>query len=77
MTTIDKSAVTLEDGKLVTEASTAGLLPGEWPDFVAVLDERQAGFLFQLEGLERRDGDTLFARYYDRTSGVALTIFND
>ena len=46
MLLLQKNNVTMCNGKLVTEASTAGLAPGEWPDFVAVVDERDSGFLF-------------------------------
>jgi len=36
-----------DKGNLVTEASTLGLKPGEWPDFIALVNDEDEGFLFQ------------------------------
>src|SRR5512146_2355413 len=49
MLTVSKEQVHLVEGKpvLLAEASELGLAVGEWPDFVAVLDATQEGFLFQ------------------------------
>lgn len=79
MFTISKDVCSLNaagDG-LVTEASTAGLPPGEWPDFVAVLNKGNAGFLLHWDHNDMSNGDIAGVHYYDRTSGVKLLIIND
>lgn len=50
MLTVDVGLVTFDKNKAITEASTIGLRPGEWPDFISVLkkqpDGSQTGVLF-------------------------------
>ncbi len=47
MHTIKKEQTMLVSTTLLTaEASEIGLAPGEWPDFIAVLDDQDEGFLF-------------------------------
>lgn len=78
MLTVNKSQVSLDGSKLVTEASTVGLAPGEWPDFVAVVDDAGEGFLF---GPARSDvrvaGELVAVVYHNRTGAGELHILND
>lgn len=61
------------------EASDLRLRPGEWPDFIAILDESNAGFLVRLARLEKApDGDVMFAVYQDQTGSLPeVRIYND
>ena len=74
MLTVNKAQVRLIDGKLMGEASEMGLAPGEWPDFIAVVDDAGKGFLFQREQISLRDG---VVHYRDRAAGVELLVIND
>lgn len=60
------------DNALLTEASMIGLAPGEWPDFISVVDESNRGFLFQ-RGWVRPDG----VHVYQTRGGAQLRILND
>ncbi len=59
---------------LVCEASTIGLGPGEWPDFVAVVDEKGSGFLFGPTFDRDKEGGRI---YFSRASAIGLHILND
>lgn len=70
---VKKDAIDLINGKLVTEASTIGLPPGVWPDFVGVLNEQNDGFLFGPGRKPLPDGGYI----YLSKSGLELHIIND
>lgn len=74
MLTINKSQVTLAAGSdwLVTEASSIGLAPGEWPDFIAVVDDAGSGFLFG--PTKHYDGE---AMVYHSQTAATLAVLND
>ena len=74
MLMIQKNDVTACGNKLVTEASTIGLTPGEWPDFVAVVDEKDSGFLFGPCFQQLEDGGRA---YQSDANSVELHILND
>lgn len=57
---------------LFSEASTLGLGVGEWPQMIAVLDDRERGFLFIFE---RKD--EAVARYSTKDGAFTLIVFND
>jgi hypothetical protein len=72
-----------KDGvKLVTEASTAGIPPGCWPDFVAVTKKlpngSEEGFLFgpHVRNIEC-EGELVARVYTSRTNSLELHILND
>ena len=74
----NKSQVTLNEDHagLTGEASEMGLAPGEWPEFIAVIDNAGEGFLFGAKCMMRHCGE--FAGYrYTNNRGVTLTVFND
>lgn len=77
MLTVNKSQVELVDGKLIGEASTMGLAPGEWPDFIAVVDDGGKGFLFQRGGRLAGAGAEYGYGYFSRASGDVLEVIND
>lgn len=77
MVVVNKKQVDLIDGKLVTEASDLELKPGEWPDFISVVDDNNVGFLFTKSRRIDNHGEFGGYTYYDRTSGVTLEVFND
>lgn len=77
MITVNKSQVSLEDGKIVGEASTMGLAPGEWPDFIAVVDDSDNGFLFQRADATRYDGDLASFRYLSTVGNLEMVVLND
>lgn len=78
MVVVNKSLVSLSEktGSLLTEASTIGLGPGEWPDFISVVDDAGNGFLFLKGTVDRRDGDITAVHYLTR-DGLGLVVFND
>lgn len=73
MLTIKKSEVSFIDSTLLaTEASGIGLAPGEWPDFISVLDNNNEGFLFmKSEILE------LVGMYQTKDGHYRLHVWND
>lgn len=73
MIVINKEQVSLHDNCLVTEASSAGLRPGEWPDFVSVINDEGNGFLFGPLFKPLSDG----GRVYLSKSNLELHILND
>lgn len=79
MLMINKRQTTLAGDKmgLVTEASALGLVPGEWPGMVAVLDDANEGFLFQGGYSILGNGELQAYKYYTRDGNFSLTIFND
>ncbi len=80
MFTINKNVCELTSDKkgLVTEASTAGMPPGYFPDFVTVLDDNDSGFLYQKGKADYQDdGDIAGMNYYDMGCGSRLLIIND
>ena len=63
---------------LITEASTAGLRPGEWPEFIAVTDQANCGFLFQRSYKDfTDDGEFCGMHYRERSSNFRLLVIND
>ena len=75
MVTINKKdCVTLDGLKMITEASTVGLAVGEWPDFIAVMDDADQGFLFGPSFRRLNDGGRV---YYSKTSAAELHVLND
>lgn len=46
MVVIPFEACVLDKTALIVEASSAGLPPGQWPDFVSVLNPKGEGILF-------------------------------
>ena len=78
MVTVNKSQFSLNGKTLVTEASTIGLPPGEWPDFIAVVDDANTGFLFGPEKKNETYGEDLTGvRYFSRVGSVELLVVND
>lgn len=75
----DRCLFTYSPNVVLSEASTLGLKPGEWPDFIAITDEDRRGFLVQKGYPEvRLDGDILYFRYYDRSGRLPVVkILND
>ena len=71
-----KEQVELINGELVGEASRLGLEPGDWPLFIMVLDEQNAGFLFQRENPDLAEGEVA-GYHYRSKGGVALLVIND
>jgi hypothetical protein len=66
-----------EGGIAHAEASDIGVRPGEWPDFIAILDDRNEGFLLVFRSFERREGDILWAEYAARSGSLVAHVFND
>lgn len=74
---VEKTQVLLHENKLISEASTLGFKPGQWPAIVAVVDNNNDGdgFLFHrgppIDAV-RFDGYEYFTK-----QGQQLTVFND
>ena len=77
--TVDRTKFEYSPEVITAEASEIGLQPGYWPDFIAILDENNEGFLVQLERIEKApDGDAVFAVYFSRTESLpSVRIYND
>ena len=75
MHTVSKSRTILADDKmgLITEASDAGLRPGEWPDWISVLDENREGFLYGFPFVLPDGG----REYSTKDGKFYLKVFND
>jgi hypothetical protein len=73
----NKSQVDVMDGRLVAEASTLGLKPGEWPDLISVVNDNNEGFLFAKSAPILHDGELGGYHYSDWMSGVNMTVLND
>ena len=79
MLVINKSQVILSEGSLVAEASSIGLAPGEWPQFISVVNDANEGYIFQRQHMidvspDRRD----FGGYaYAGKRGEVLIVHND
>ena len=77
MVVVQKEQVTLSEDKryLIGCASDMGLRPGEWPDFISVVDANGSGFLFQRGAMI---GDEVGFVYATRTgSNFELHVLND
>ena len=74
MITINKDCCCLTNDKkgLLTEASSCGLKPGEWPMFIAVLDDSNNGFLFQQMQVDEEGG-----KYQTKDGSFELIVLND
>ncbi len=73
---VNKNQCELINGELMADASDLGLSPGDWPDFIAVLNNGNEGFLFRRGEIEGPgEGDKY--RYIDQTHGFSLLVFND
>ena len=75
----DRVLFTYSPTEIVTEASDLGLKPGEWPDFIAITDEANQGFLVSKADPEiTLAGDILYFRYYDRSGRLPVVkVYND
>ncbi len=73
MLIIEKGQTVLVNGRTLTaEASDLEMPPGEWPDFIAVMDMQNKGFLFQKISVDEEMG-----RYTTEDGSFELHIFND
>jgi hypothetical protein len=69
---------TLEDGKMITEASTLGWPAGLWPDLVAVVNKAGEGNLYRKSRVvTTKDGEISHAIYLPRNGAVEFLVFND
>jgi hypothetical protein len=73
---VDKEKVLLVKGRMVGEASTMGLAPGEWPDLIGVLDDKE-GFLFTRVSFLAGGQGELVGCSYRSTCGLMMTVIND
>jgi hypothetical protein len=74
---VNKRQVMLIEGKLMAEASCLDLKPGEWPDFISVVDDNNEGYLFNKSRQMIHGG--MFGGYIYQTvnGGVILEVLND
>lgn len=80
MLIVNKDRVQLSpngDPVLSAEASDLGLAPGEWPDFIGVVDDDGDGYLFGPTRTRLGDEDLVGFEYANRTGTVRLIVFND
>jgi len=76
MLIIDVSFCSLDGNVIVTDASTIGLAPGEWPDFIAVTEvvgSGQEGLLF---GPNKKFLEHVTI-YYSKSGFEELHVLND
>lgn len=78
MVVINKSQVSIrDDGQgLMTEASSLELQPGEWPDMISVVDDKNEGFLF-LKARRMLEAGEFLGYLYQSRQGFTLEVFND
>jgi len=79
MIKINKNVCSLSDDKrtLITEASMAGIAPGELPDFIAVVNDNDRGFLFFNPQPDIHNGEVAGLYYQSRTGNEKLLVIND
>lgn len=76
-------AAKTSDTEVVTEASQAGLRPGEWPDFLTVTSEARpnSGFLFLRDDRPSVDAEGEIIAYTYRgqmtATGFSIVLLND
>jgi hypothetical protein len=74
----DKCTLALDRQGLLCEASDIGLAPGEWPDFIAVVDDSDVGYLFGFPQFTRtHDDDVMLATYKTADLKFDLVVLND
>ena len=74
----DRKNFTYSPEGITADASDVGLAPGQWPDFIAITDEKGSGFLVRLARLEKADGDVIYASYQRQTGSLPeVRIYND
>jgi hypothetical protein len=76
MFTVNKNQVDLINGKLVGEASTMGIPPGEVPDWIAVLDDQNEGFLFGFPVVDIHNEEVTGWNYHTN-NGLQMLVIND
>ncbi|MFA4971768.1 MAG: hypothetical protein WC683_04095 [bacterium] len=74
MIAINKRDATLDGSKLIIEASTAGLAPGEWPSIIVVLDDNGDAKIYGPVTRPLQDGGRV---YYAPRSQTELHVLND
>ena len=73
-----RSAFDFSQDLAVTEASDIGLRPGDWPEHIEIVDEQSKGVLVEFSRLEEKEGEVLWAEYYDRRGTIPdIKIYND
>ena len=79
MIEVDRCLFTYSSAEVVTEASDLGLKPGEWPDFIAIVDDMRQGYLIQRANAElSKDGEILWMNYIEKNGSLPVVkIFND
>lgn len=77
MLIVNRKLVDIIGNKLYGVASDLGMSPGVWPDFIAVVDDTNSGFLFHREASELRNGEVVGFNYQERSSVVQLFVIND
>lgn len=63
--------------RLCADSSDLGLSPGRWPEFIAVTDEKDEGFLFERGAPKVSEIGELQLYHYSTKSGIQLVVFND
>ena len=80
MHTVQKSQVILnpeDKTKLIAFASDLQLPPAHWPDFIAVVDEQEKGFMFGGGRREFVNNDFVGVLYTTSNGAYSLIVFND
>ena len=75
MVVIPREVVTVSGHAVIVEASTVGLKPGEWPDFLTVETGQGEGILFGPCWHPIPDGGGRV--YYSRGARCSLHLLND
>lgn len=67
----------ISKGYAVSEASMLDLEPGYWPEFLAVLNKDNVGFMFQRGACISNGAELGGYTYWHRQSGMRLDVLND
>lgn len=73
----DQTTQVVGEAALVAEASELGLRPGEWPQFIAVVDDANEGFLFERGNFRVQNEELMAVTYRTQHGEFELTVLND
>jgi hypothetical protein len=74
---VRRKDITASNGKFYAEASTLGLVPGRWPESIAVLDSQNRGTLFLRGRADMMVNGELAGYRYQSKAGLEMLVIND
>lgn len=73
----DQTTQMVGANELYADASDLGLKPGEWPQFIAVVDDENEGYLFERGNLHVQNEELMAVTYRSLDGAIELMVMND